>query len=221
MTTSPRQAAAIRRVLVGLSSADMPTAMLDLATQLAHAFHAEVAGLFVEEDVLYQLSNMPAVQALSRGGRTEALEPGRIGAEMAAQARALRRALSARAEQSHVTWSFESRRGDALTIFRGSARADDVLLLGGTAGTITLRARIALAVEALGTARAVMIMPERIRQARGPVVAFADGEAGRPPRRSRGTNCARHGRTAADPDARAGTRDGRPRRAGAHSRTCQ
>jgi hypothetical protein len=154
----------------------MPTAMLELATQLAHAFHAEVAGLFVEEDILYQLSNMPAVQALSRGGRTEALEPGRIGAEMAAQARALRRALSARAEQSHVTWSFESRRGDALTIFRGSARADDVLLLGGTAGTITLRARVALAIEALGKARAVMIMPERIRQVRGPVVAFADGE---------------------------------------------
>jgi hypothetical protein len=95
---------------------------------------------------------------------------------MAAQARALRRALSARAEQSHVTWSFESRRGDALTIFRGSARADDVLLLGGTAGTITLRSRIALAVEALGTARAVMIMPERIMQPRGPVIAFADGE---------------------------------------------
>jgi hypothetical protein len=154
----------------------MPTAMLDLATQLAHAFHAEVAGLFVEEDVLNQLSDMPAVQALSRGGRTEALEPGRIGSEMAAQARALRRALSARAEQSHVTWSFESQRGDALTVLRGSARADDVLLLGGTAGTITLRSRIALAVEALGAARAVMIMPERIRQPHGPVIAFADSE---------------------------------------------
>ncbi len=128
-----------------------------------------------EEDVLYQLSNMPSVQALSRGGNREALEPGRIGAEMAVQARALRRALSARAEQSHVTWSFESQRGDALTIFRGSARADDVLLLGGTAGTITLRSRIALAVDALDKARAVMIMPERIRHSRGPVVAFADG----------------------------------------------
>ena len=181
MTTSPRQAAAIRRVLVSLSSAEMPMAMLDLATQLAHAFHAEVAGLFVEEDMLYQLSDMPAVQALSRGGKAEALEPGRIGAEMAAQARAWRRALSARAEQNHVTWSFESRRGDALTILQGSARADDVLLIGGTASTITLRARIVLAVEALGTARAVIIMPERIKQARGLVVVFADGEHdGRP-----------------------------------------
>jgi hypothetical protein len=167
--------------LVGLSSADTPTAMLDLATQLAHAFHAEVAGLFVEEDMLYQVSDLAAVQVLRSGGSAAALEPGRIDAELAAQARAWRRALSARAEESHVSWSFESRRGDALSIFRGSARADDMLLLGGTAGTITLRARIALAVQALGEARAVLIMPERIRQARGPVVAFADGEQdGRP-----------------------------------------
>ena len=181
VTTRPRPVAVIRRVLVGLSSADTPTAMLDLATQLAHAFHAEVAGLFVEEDMLYQVSDLAAVQVLRSGGSAAALEPGRIDAELAAQARACRRALSARAEQSHVTWSFESRRGDALTIFRGSARADDVLLIGGTAGTITLRARIALAVEALGEARAVLIMPERIRQARGPVVAFAEGEHdGRP-----------------------------------------
>jgi hypothetical protein len=168
---------AIRRVLVGLSSADMPTAMLDLATQLAHAFHAEVAGLFVEEDLLFQLSDFPSAQVVGRGGQPEAVEPGRIGAELAAQARAWRRALSVRAEQDHVAWSFESRRGDALTILRGSARADDVLLIGGTASTITLKARIALAVEALGAARAVLIMPERIRQQHGPVVAFGDGES--------------------------------------------
>ncbi|MBL8905916.1 MAG: hypothetical protein JNM20_04490 [Rhizobiales bacterium] len=177
MTNSPRQAAAIRRVLVGLSSADMPTAMLDLATQLAHAFHAEVAGLFVEEDMLFHLSGYPAAQVLRRGGRPEVLERGRIDAELAAQARAWRRALSACAERSHVSWSFESRRGDALTILRGSARADDVLLIGGTASTITLRARIALAVEALGAARAALVMPERIRRQRGQVVAFSDGEA--------------------------------------------
>lgn len=168
--------AAIRRVLVGLSSSDMPAAMLDLATELAHAFHAEVAGLFVEEDMLYQLSDFPSAQFVGRGGRPEALERGQIDAELAAQARGWRRALSARAEKSHVSWSFESRRGDALTIFRGLARADDVLLIGGTASTITLRARIALAVEALGAARAVLIMPERIRQQRGPVVAFGAGE---------------------------------------------
>jgi len=159
----------------------MPTTMLDLATQLANAFHAELAGLFVEEDMLYQVGDYPSVQVVGRGGRPEAIEPGRIGAELAAQARAWRRALSTRAEQSHVNWTFEARRGDALTIFRGSVRADDVLLIGGTASTITLRARVALAVEALGAARAVLIMPERIRHARGPVVAFGDGEAdGRP-----------------------------------------
>jgi hypothetical protein len=170
------EAAAIRRVLVGLSSADTPTAMLDLATQLAHAFHAEVAGLFVEEDMLYQVGDYTSVPMVGRGGRPEAFEPGRIGAELAAQARAWRRALSVRAEQSHVQWSFESRRGDALAILRGSARADDVLLIGGTASTITLKARIALAVEALVAARAVLIMPDRIRQRRGPVIAFGDGE---------------------------------------------
>ncbi|MFO0992244.1 MAG: hypothetical protein U1E67_09975 [Hyphomicrobiales bacterium] len=180
MTTRPK-VATIRRVLVGLSSPDMPTAMLDLATELAHAFHAEVAGLFVEEDMLYQVGDYPSMQVVGHGGRPEAIAPGRIGAELAAQARAWRRALSARAERSHVTWSFESKRGDALTILRGSTRADDVLLIGGTASTITLRSRIALAVEALGAARAVLIMPERIRQARGPVVAFGDGEDdGRP-----------------------------------------
>lgn len=180
MATRPEMAA-IRRVLVGLSSADTPTAMLDLATQLAHAFHAEIAGLFVEEDMLYQVGDYTSLQMVGHGGRPEAFEPGRIGAELAAQARAWRRALSARAEQGHVQWSFESRRGDALTIFRGSARADDVLLIGGTASTITLKARIALAIEALGAARAVLIMPERIRQRRGPVVAFGDGmENGRP-----------------------------------------
>src|SRR5689334_19606258 len=108
VTTRPK-VAAIRRVLVGLSSTDMPAAMLDLATQLAHAFHAEVAGIFVEEDMLYQVSGYPSVQVVGRSGRPEAVEPGRIGAELAAQARAWRRALSARAEQSHVHWSFESR----------------------------------------------------------------------------------------------------------------
>jgi len=165
-------------VLIGLSSGAMPSAMLDLATQLAHAFHAEIAGLFVEEDMLYQLSDYPSARILSRAGRPEALARGQIDAELAAQARAWRRALSTRAEQSHVAWSFESRRGDALTVLRGSARADDVLLIGGTASTITLRARIDLAIQALGAARAVLVIPERIRQTRGAVVVFADGEAG-------------------------------------------
>jgi hypothetical protein len=181
VTTSPRQVAAIRRVLIGLSSGEMPSAMLDLATELAHAFHAEVAGLFVEEDLLYEVSDLPATRAMSRGGGPAELDRGSIGAEIAAQARAWRRALSARAERSHVAWSFESRRGDALTVLRGSARADDMLMIGGTASTITLRARIDLAVQALGAARAVLVIPERIRQSRGAVVAFANGDHdGRP-----------------------------------------
>jgi len=167
---------AIRRVLIGLGSAETPSAVLDLATELAVAFHAEIAGLFVEEDMLYAVSDLPAAQALTRAGGAAELDRRRLTAEIAARARFWRRALSARAELSHMSWSFESRRGEALTVLRGSARADDVLLLTGTTATFTLRARIALAIQAMGAARAVLVVPERLKPARGAIVVLTDGE---------------------------------------------
>lgn len=176
MTTSPHPFAEFRRVLIGLGGTGATTAALDLATELAAAFHAEVAGLFFEEDVLYELCDLPTAQALSRAGKPAEIDRQSITDQLAVQARAWRRALSARAELSHVVWSFESRRGEALAILRGLARADDVLLLTGTAGAITLRARVALAIQAMATARAVLVVPDRLRQERGAVVVFDEGE---------------------------------------------
>ncbi len=103
----------IRRILVALDSGGRGQTVLDDAMELATRLGAELMGLFIEDERLFRLALLPIAHEqglLSREQRPvdrEALER-----RWRAQAEAMRRAMSTRAETHRLRWSFEVVRGN-------------------------------------------------------------------------------------------------------------
>lgn len=172
-TFDRRPSQPVRRLLIGLGSEGAGTEILDMATELAGALQTEVAALFVEEELLYNLSELPVVSMVSPHGEI-LRRPDRdlVSQAIAARARACRRALSQMAETSHLRWSFELQQGKAPDVIAARVRDGDILLIAGMAGTITQRARIEIAARMHATPSANLIVPAQLRQRRGPVIAL-------------------------------------------------
>jgi hypothetical protein len=80
--------------------------------------------------------------------------------------------LSTRAERSHLRWSFELYRGDALQVISTYASPGDVLVVSGTAAALTPRAKLEFAARLIDKAGAVLVAPRRLRM-HGPIAAVA------------------------------------------------
>jgi hypothetical protein len=159
------------RLLIGLGSTALASGVLDVAIELASALQAEVSALFVEEQQLYDLIELPIASLVVSSGQTgQRLSREAVSESLKAQAKTIRRDLSMLAESRNLRWSFESRHGDTLATIMASARASDILLLGGTAATITPRRRVELAIRLSETVTACLVVPDILRNRRGAIV---------------------------------------------------
>jgi hypothetical protein len=169
----------VRRVLVGLGSAGADVEILDMASELAAALEAELAGLFVEEELLYQISELPMSSTVGAHGQImQRLDRTSIGQVIAGRAQACRRALSLRAERSHVPWSFDIEQGDAVSIIGTRVKGDDILLVTGTVASTTPRAKMELARQMKAAPGANLIVPDRLRRRSGPIAVLDSQDNG-------------------------------------------
>lgn len=166
-----------RRVMINLGPVCDSDTAVEAAANLAAAMQAELHGLFVEEEALVDLANLPFAQAFSpRTGRASELDPETMHDAFERRAHACRRALSARAQSAQLTWSFDITRGDALHAVTERATRDDLIVLQQSALGHTSGDLLKLARSVAGQTDCVCVIAESSRRARGPIVAIDDGD---------------------------------------------
>jgi nucleotide-binding universal stress UspA family protein len=121
----------IRRVVAALDGAATPAQVLEAAAGLANALHAELVGLFVEDQRLLRVAELPFAQELSLAtARMQPLVVGDVERALRRQAERMRRMIGDLARPLGLTWTLEVVRGDALQTAVSFAGADDLLVIG-------------------------------------------------------------------------------------------
>jgi len=170
------------RIVVGLKSESWIDVSVETAAIMAVAMKAEIFGLFVREDAMADLADLPFASALSVGaGKPMSLSRSSMETAFNRREGLCRRVLSERARQAAVKWSFHSTRGALPTHIRKILDPGDFLVLSraprGPGGHRGLIEEISGAADG---ARGIVIAPARASDPKpGPVIVVDDGsEAG-------------------------------------------
>jgi nucleotide-binding universal stress UspA family protein len=121
----------VRRVVAALDVAATPEQVLEAAAGLATALHAELVGLFVEDQRLLRVAELPFAQELSlTTARAQRLVVGQVERALQRQAERMRRMIGDLAQPLGLAWTLEVVRGDSLQTALAYAGADDLLVIG-------------------------------------------------------------------------------------------
>ena len=121
----------IERVVVALDAVSENRAAIDTAARLAARWRARLHGVFVEDDDLLRLANLPFARQVSLGAGVERLTLQQAERQMRAFAEYARRDLAAAARRRGIAWTFDIVRGVSGTEMTGSVEGD--FLVAGTA----------------------------------------------------------------------------------------
>ena len=117
------------RIVVGLDTSIVARDALALAARLAASVDARLKGVFVEDENLIHLADLPFAREISFSGEIRELDPERMLRAMKAQAESARRLLARIASEAHIDWSFDVRRGRPLAALAEHAMEDDTLVI--------------------------------------------------------------------------------------------
>ena len=149
-----RQALNIERVLVALDASPHSLAALEAAADLAARFQAELAGLFVEDENLLRLADLPFVSEIGLFTATRRRIDGEeLTRQIRVHSRRVRRIFTVTTERAHLRWSFRVVRGTVLSEVLTAASEADVLVLGRAGWSLIQRGRLGSTVRG--------ILPER------------------------------------------------------------
>jgi nucleotide-binding universal stress UspA family protein len=149
-----RQALKIERILVAVDASPHSLAALEAAVDLAARFEAELAGLFVEDENLLRLADLPFVYEIGIFSATRRrLESQDLERQLRVQRRRIQRVFTLTTERAQVRWSFRVVRGTVLSEVLTAASEADVLVLGRAGWSLLRRGRLGSTVRG--------ILPER------------------------------------------------------------
>jgi nucleotide-binding universal stress UspA family protein len=117
------------RIVVGLDTSLVTRDALALAARLAASVDARLKGIFVEDENLLHLADLPFAREISFSGEIRELDAERMLRAMKAQAESARRMLARIASEAKIDWSFDVRRGRPLTTLAEHAVEDDTLVI--------------------------------------------------------------------------------------------
>jgi hypothetical protein len=121
----------IERVVVALDAISENRAAIDTASRLAARWQARLQGIFVEDDDLLRLANLPFARQVSLGAGVEQLTLQQAERQLRAFAEHARRDLAAAARRQGIAWSFDVMRGVAGAVSAGGSATD--FFVAGTA----------------------------------------------------------------------------------------
>jgi nucleotide-binding universal stress UspA family protein len=102
---------------------------LEAGAEIAAAIHAELRGMFIEDENLLRTAELPITRAVSRSGRVDLLDEDSLLRGLRRHAEIARRALERIAGKMQLAWSFSVVRGSvAGELLRAAALADIVTL---------------------------------------------------------------------------------------------
>jgi hypothetical protein len=117
--------------------------LLSLGATIASLLQAEIEGVFVEDDRLFQLTGLPFLRELRLESRNEArLDSARLTREWRAIAKQAREVLEDSATRAGLSWSFRVWRGEYDSDLEQLATNSELLLMGS---------RVALSARRLST----------------------------------------------------------------------
>ena len=149
-----RQALNIRRILVAVDASPHSLAALEAAVDLAARFQAELAGLFVEDENLLRLADLPFVSEIGIfTASRRRIEGEELERQIRVQRRRVRQVFTIQTDRAHVTRSFRVVRGTVLSEVLAAASEADVLVLGRAGWSLLRRGRLGSTVRG--------ILPER------------------------------------------------------------
>jgi nucleotide-binding universal stress UspA family protein len=149
-----RQSPSIERILVALDASPHSLAALEAAVDLAARFQAELAGLFVEDENLLRLADLPFVSEIGVFTATRRrIDSKELERQMRVQGRRVRRVFTLTTERAQVRRSFSIVRGTVLSEVLTAASEADVLVLGQAGWSLLRRRRLGSTVRG--------ILPER------------------------------------------------------------
>jgi hypothetical protein len=171
----PLNSTKLTRILLEVTSSLANSAeYIEIASDFAQALRAELTALFIEEEQLFELSDLPVSCAVQPGTQQIfRLDRQLMEEAVIQQARLFRRTLSKRADEAKLQWSVEVRRGDPLHLIRSSVSKNDIVVLSGTATDRTLHAKLELAWK-IGAAAGILVAAPGWRNVRGAITVLQD-----------------------------------------------
>ena len=169
----------VRRLILDLGQGAADPLALQMAAELAGWLGVDLHGLFIEDEALLALADLPFARELRLPTHEwSPLDAAGITAELRHAAEDARRMLTGILATNRVAGGFEVRRGDPAACLAEITRAGDLVLLA-LSGSVAARppqdsARTRAAM-ARGAASALLVLPARPRRRRGPVVVVPEG----------------------------------------------
>lgn len=129
----PTEAPTVQRVVVGLDSTSADADLLQVAAALALALRAELAGLYIEDEQLLRLAELPIARELGfPSARPRRLAPHDVQRALRVQADRARQLMAGLAEQLELSWTLEVVRGEMSRSALTFTTITDLLIVGGS-----------------------------------------------------------------------------------------
>ena len=123
--------AKVRRIIMALDTASSALTAIEAAAGLALGLHAELAGLFVEDERLLRFAGLPFAREFGfASASARPVAPASIEHALRAQAEQLRRMMAETAARLSLAWTLEIVRGEVPRSVLERAGASDLLVLG-------------------------------------------------------------------------------------------
>ena len=163
----------VRRIVVGLDTSFMGREVVALAARVAASVNAGLAGIFVEDENLLALSELPFVREISMTGSVGNIDHAAMLRSLQAQAQIARRILERTASEAHVACTFDIARGRKLKSLAERSTATDTLIIRAheattrevahavRAATRDVHADVLLAGRGVAVARSFAAKPQR------------------------------------------------------------
>lgn len=148
--------------------------ILEVATRFARIFHGELHGLFIENEELLALAQMPFAREISlTGTRTRALSLNVVRKEMEAASAAMEREFERLTRAARVPARFEVIRGATEEALRKAMKNTGILAIGEPLALAAPNMFPKLLAELPGIA-GIVVVGSRARRARGPILTVID-----------------------------------------------
>jgi nucleotide-binding universal stress UspA family protein len=167
----------IKRILVALDASTHSLAALEAAASLAANLHAELIGLFVEDENLLHLAGLPFSHELSSSSAVrQPMSSEKMERQLRLQASQARRAMQMAAERVEARWSFRTVRGQVTASVLAAALEADLLAMGRVSRPLFSHRRLGSTAREASTrtGRSVLLV-QHGRNLNYPVLVTYDG----------------------------------------------
>ncbi|MEQ8652076.1 MAG: hypothetical protein RIC87_06395 [Kiloniellales bacterium] len=139
----PLSNASVRRILIALDSSRVSEDALSLAADIAAATASELAGVFVEDQDLLHLAELPFSREVQRAGAASRnLQRDRLLQDLRAQAALAKAALVRQADLRRITWSFHIAQGRSEEAILTAAGGGDIIAMTRQFGPLGQAAKV-------------------------------------------------------------------------------